>query len=572
MGTASNRKQSIKVDENVAMETRDGTVLRADIYRPSDGGQYPVLLCRTPYDKLLPSYIESARDLASRGYTVVVQDIRGRHASDGEFFWQFRDNDETCDAEDGYDAVEWVASLPYSDGQVGTWGNSYASWCIWRLAAMRPPHLKALYASGMSARLLDLNFGVFETGRRLQWTYMMAADARRRAGSGSGPRDRFDADAEWLNVQRGKWVWQLPFEDIPDYVFSTLTPQLKKYYREQNLEFWDFDAIHKDVNVPTFQSTGWWDRLVGTVDQFAGMVENGPASLRNSHKIIIGPWGHSASDLRGDLGPVEYGPGARTTYEDLIARWYDCRFKGIENGIDSEPPVHLFVLNENKWHFEHEWPLARTQYTPFFLHSKGRANTVHGDGTLSTTEPSGETPDEYDYDPRDPVMSLMNLNSQAAPVDQAPNDGRQDILVYQTPPLEQDVRVIGPVSLTLWASSSAPETDFTAKLIDVQPDGVAVNLTYGIMRTSYRDGYGNPTPIEPGRPYEYNVKLNPAGVLFRRGHRIRLDVASSDFPNFDRNHNTGKDFWSDTELRVAHQTVFHDREHPSRLTLPLIPE
>ena len=228
-------------------------------------------------------------------------------------------------------------------------------------------------------------------------------------------------------------------------------------------------------------------------------------------------------------------------------------------------------MGENRWRYEDEWPPARTQYTEFFLHSDGSANTVRGDGVLSISEPADESPDTYDYDPRDPVMSLMGIDAQAAPRDQSPLDGRADILVYQTPPLQEDIEVTGPVVLKLWAASSAPDTDFAAKLIDVHPNGLAVNLTYGIMRARYRDGYDNPNLIEPGKPYEYTIRLNPTGILFRRGHRIRLDVSSSDFPNFDRNHNTGADFWSDTELRVAHQTVFHSAEYPSRLILPVVP-
>jgi putative CocE/NonD family hydrolase len=233
--------------------------------------------------------------------------------------------------------------------------------------------------------------------------------------------------------------------------------------------------------------------------------------------------------------------------------------------------VKLFVMGENRWRFEEQWPPPGARYVEFFLHSGGAANTVRGDGVLSTTEPQDERPDGYDYDPRDPVMSLMGLDAQAAPRDQAPLDDREDILVYATPPLSSPVEIIGPVELKLWASSSAVETDFTAKLIDVHPNGLAVNLSYGIMRTSYRSGYENLAPMQPGQPYEFTINLGPTGIRFGEGHRIRLDIASSDFPNFDRNHNTGADFWSDAELRTAHQKVYHDREHPSRLVLPLTP-
>ena len=571
MAKTQNGTFSVTVARDVPTEMRDGVLLRSDIYRPVEAAACPVLLCRTPYDKGQNTYIQIARALASNGYIAIVQDIRGRGISDGEYFWQFQNNAETFDAQDGYDTVEWAAGLPDSDGQVGTWGHSYPSWCIWRLAARQPPHLKALFASGMSARLLDLNFGIFETGRRLQWTYKMAVNARRRVGDEFGPTSEEEADAQWYEVERGKWIWYLPLGELPDHLFSTLTPLLKTYLREQDKEFWAFQEIHPKVNVPTCQLTGWYDRLIGTIDNFTGMVKEGPESLRNQHRLIVGPWGHNSNNLTRSQGPIDFGADADTTYPQEVARWYDYRFKGIDNGVESEPSVKLFIMGENRWRFEHEWPLARTQYTEFFLHSDGSANTVRGDGVLSVSEPGDEPPDVYDYDPKDPVMSLMGIDAQAAPRDQSPLNGREDILVYQTPPLQEDIEVTGPVTLKLWGASSAPDTDFTAKLIDVHPNGLAVNLTYGIMRARYRNGYDNPSLIEPGQPYEYTIRLNPTGILFRRGHRIRIDVSSSDFPNFDRNHNTGADFWSDTELRVAHQTVFHNAEYPSRLILPIIP-
>ena len=562
---------SVTVERDVPTEMRDGVLLRSDIYRPMRAAACPVLLCRTPYDKRQDTYIQIARALAGNGYVAIVQDIRGRGISDGEYFWQFQNNAETFDAQDGYDTVEWAAGIPGSDGQVGTWGHSYPSWCIWRLAGTQPPSLKALFASGMSSRLLDLNFGIFETGRRLQWTYKMAVNARRRIGDAFGPKTEEEADAQWHEVERGKWIWYLPLDGLPDYLFSSLTPLLKTYLREQDKEFWAFQEIHHRVSVPTCQLTGWYDRLIGTIDNFTGMVTEGPASLRDQHRLIVGPWGHNSNNLTRTQGPLDFGTDADTTYPEEVARWYDYRFKEINNGLESEPPVKLFIMGENRWRFEHEWPLARTQYTEFFLHSNGSANTVHGDGVLSVSESPEGPPDRFDYDPRDPVMSLMGIDAQAAPRDQSPLNGRQDILVYQTAPLQEDIEVTGPVVLKLWAASSAPDTDFTAKLIDVHPNGLAVNLTYGIMRAQYRNGYDNPSLIEPGQPYEYTIRLNPTGILFRRGHRIRLDVSSSDFPNFDRNHNTGTDFWSDTELRIAHQTVFHSAEYPSRLILPVIP-
>ena len=560
----------VTVDHNAPAEMRDGTVLRADVYRPANAAACPVLLCRTPYDKAADGVTKTARELASKGYVVVVQDIRGRYASDGVYAWMFQDNRGNFDAQDGYDTVEWACNLSGCDGQVGVWGHSYPAWCAWKLAATRPPGLKALFPSGMSSRLRDLNFGIFETGRRLQWTYNMAVDARHRLGEKGGPASRQEADAWWQEVERGKWIWRLPLGEIPDQLFSSLAPMLKRYMSEQNREFWAFDEVHGKVDVPVCMLTGWYDRLVGTIDNFSGMVENGPANLRDQHRLVVGPWGHSNSSLVRHQGPLDFGQHADTTYTDEVTRWFDYTLKGIDRGIGSEPPIKLFVMGENRWRFEESWPLPGARWVDFFLRSGGSANTVWGDGELSVHGPKDERPDKYDYDPRDPVMSLMDVSAQAAPRDQSPLNGRRDILVYATPPLSSPLTVIGPVELKLWVASTAPDTDFTAKLIDVHPSGLAVNLSYGILRARYRDGYDDPKLMEPSTPYELTIRLNPTGIRFGEGHRIRLDISSSDFPNFDRHHNTAADFWADAELRVAQQTIFHDTERPSRLSLPVV--
>lgn len=564
----------LTVEENMECVARDGVKLRADVYHPQDGGKYPVLLCRTPYNKLTPRYVADAKALATRGYTVVVQDHRGRYASDGEFAWMFRDKSETHDVEDGYDSCEWAAKLEWSDGRVGTWGHSNASWAIWMLFASQPPSLTAGLASGICKDLLDLNFGIFETGRRLEWTYMMAADARKKAGETFGPHTPAEANRRWAEVERGKYIWWLPLASIPGEVFSTLNEQLQTYHRVQHKEFMNFGEFHDKVNVPTFQITGWWDRLIGTVDNFEGITKNGnEGKPEELHRLIIGPWGHDPTDFSRKIGPIDYGPGADKPYHSMISRWYDYQFKGFDNGIADEDPVQLFVLGENKWRGEKEWPLARTQYTPFYLHSGGSANTVNGDGSLSTEAPLADEAksDTYDYDPRDPVMSLMRSDSQAAPVDQSPHDHRQDVLFYETEALTEDLELVGPVRLKLWAQTDGLDTDWAARLAIVFEDGLAMNLTYGIMRAQFRDGYDKPSLLEPNTPYEYDIKLNPIGVLLKPGQKLRLYVTSSDFPNFDRNHNTGKPYWEDSELRVASQTVHHSALKSSHLVLPVIP-
>ena len=607
-------KSEISIVRDAECVTRDGTILRGDIYFNADIPPQPVLVCRTPYNKLLPRYQEHAIDIAGGGYTVVVQDMRGRYASDGEYFWMWRDKHETADIQDGYDTIEWAAKLPQSDGRVGTWGHSNASWAIWMTLHSNPPSLAAALASGISMNMLDITFGVWETGRRLEWTYMMAADVRRREGRDDGPLTPEEATFRWNAVERSKYIWWLPLADIPEKVFAGITEQYQTFLRNTNQDYMRFDEAHPEVGVPTMQITGWWDRLIGTIDNYEGLINDGKPELCDQHRLIVGPWGHDATNYTSTVGPIDYGPDAETTYADLIVRWYDFALKGKDNGTADEKPVQLFILNRNEWIGADAWPLPETQYTPLYLNSNGNANTVNGDGRLSFDAPPSHgdyrfspllaadedddlgldtseqlrlmaerlkareewekirarSSDQFTYDPRDPVMSLMHQNSQSIPMDQSPNDHRHDVLVYETEPMTEDLDVIGPVRLKLWASTDAPETDFTAKLAIVHEDGLCVNLTYGIIRTSYRDGYDRTAFTRPNTPYLYDIKLNPVGCRFLKGQRIRLYVSSSDFPNFDRNHNTGNPYYSDTELRVAHQRVFHTEEMASCLVLPVV--
>lgn len=561
----------ISIIRDAELTTRDGTILRADVYHNPDIPPQPALVCRTPYNKLTPRYQADATAIANAGYTAVVQDMRGRCASDGEYIWMWRDKNESTDIEDGYDTIEWAANLPQSDGRVGTWGHSNASWAIWMTLHASPPSLAAALASGISMNLLDITFGVWETGRRLEWTYMMAADVRRREGRTDGPLTPIEATLRWNAVERSKYIWWLPLDRIPEKVFAGLTDQYQTFLRNTDKDFMRFNEAHPEVEVPMMQITGWWDRLIGTIDNFQGLIENGKPELRNQHRLIVGPWGHDATNYSSNIGPIDYGETANATYPALITRWYDFALKGIENGMAQEKPVQLFVLNRNKWVGADAWPLPETQYTPLYLRSNGGANTVDGDGYLSFDAPIRGGTNHFTYDPRDPVMSLMHQNSQSIPMDQSPNDHRQDVLVYETEPLPEDVDVIGPLQLKLWASTDAPETDFTAKLAIVHEDGLCVNLTYGIIRTSHREGYDRTAYNPPNSPQLYDIKLNPVGCRFLAGQRIRLYVSSSDFPNFDRNHNTGKPYYSDTELRSADQTIFHTQDMPSHILLPIIP-
>ena len=548
---------------------RDGITLRADIYRPDGAAELPVLLCRTPYDKRSDRHVHDARALAARGYIVVNQDIRGRYSSDGDWAWMF--GDQYREAEDGYDTVEWAARLPGSSGKIGTFGLSYDAWLQWELARLRPPHLVAMVPVGIGPRLLDLNYAVFETGRRLRWCYGMAADNRRRAHLATGPFTREEANERWNTLEREKWCWFLPFDDLPmEEIFFGLEEQLRTYLQHQNAEYWHFPAAHSEVDVPVLGITGWYDRLIGVIDHFSGMRANGRSEhARRNQKLLIGPWGHT-TDLSRQVGIMDFGDEAALSYHDLLQRWFDHWLKDLDTGIMDEAPVRRFVMGENRWHAEESWPPAGVTFTEFYLQSDGHANTPLGDGRLGSRQVDGEATDSYTYDPRDPVMSLCAQDMQDAPCDQRPLDGRQDVLVYITEPLKHAVEVTGSIVVTLWAASSAPDTDFTAKLVDVHPDGFAVGLCYGIVRAQYRESYTEPSLITPGQAVEYRISMRATSNLFKPGHRIRLDISSSNFPFFDRNHNSGKPFHADSELVVARQTVYHTEAMPSRVTLPIV--
>ena len=563
--------RQFEVQENVATPMRDGTILRSDVYLPRGTGPFPTLVSRTPYNKLRSGTLPVYERLAEAGYAVVAHDIRGRWASDGMFHPLF--NADWKDGEDGYDTIEWAAAQPWSNSRVGTFGYSYVSWTQWALAPTKPPHLVTMFTGGFAARTTDFMLGgVFRPARQLQWTLgSMAPDTQRFLEEPHGPTTVEEYEYLETHVYREKWLWYLPYKDLPLEAIGGLRERFHNWLAHINEDVWHFDDNYEKIDLPIHHRTGWYDRLSLTVDLFRGMRERGATKkARDSQRLVIGPWTHTG-ELTRKTGDVDFGPEAEVDYFSLIIPWFDYWLKGEENGIKDTAPVRLFVMGANKWRDEEEWPLSRARATNFYLHSGGKANTPRGDGSLTLQTPPDETADNYTYDPRDPVMSLFAYSGQDEPHDHRVLDHRRDVLVYQTEPLETPVEVTGVPVLSLYAASSAPDTDFIVRLIDVHPDGFAQNLCYGIVRARFRDGLDRPNLMTPGEVYEFTIKLLPTCNLFKAGHRIRVDISSSDFPNFDRNHNTGKEDWADPELRTAKQTVFHNTSRPSCITLPLIP-
>jgi putative CocE/NonD family hydrolase len=335
-------------------------------------------------------------------------------------------------------------------------------------------------------------------------------------------------------------------------------------------EYADLVGKIDEIDIPALHIGGWYDIfLADTIAAFTLMKARGIPT-----KLLIGPWTHLQQGA--PVGQRNFGFGSvadfinlQTTLGEVQLRWFDHWLKGIDAGIMSEPPIRLFVMGANIWRDEMQWPLDRAADTPWYLHAGGG---------LSPDEPGGEPPDEYDYDPANPVPSLggatlMAPEFAAGPYDQRPIEARPDVLVYRSNPLEEDVEVTGPISVRLWACSSAPDTDFVARLVDIEPDGTSWNLTDGIIRARFRDftSGATPSPLEPGRPYEFVIDLWATSNLFRQGHRIGLQITSSSFPRWDRNPNTGHDFGADAETQIAHQTILHDVEHPSHVVLPVVP-
>lgn len=570
------------VEKDQVMSTRDGVELRADIYRPDAPGKYPVLVVRTPYDKGAGMALTEKDYFPARGYVVVVQDTRGRYSSGGEFY------PFVHEARDGYDTVEWAATLGCGNGKVGMVGQSYLGLVQYYAASLRPPHLcAAAPVSGPVSYFEDFAYrrGIFELGWMLAYFMFMARDTLTRKGIYEQHRARLDSyvsrpDIPMAPLKREAYH-HLPLRDWADRLregapyFADYLSNCKygTYWAESDLRtrFGEFDT-------PMLHVGSWYDVFqYDTLAMYLGMRDRARSqSAGRAQKLMMGPWAHllpySIPTSRG-TGDIDFGPEAAIELHAFQLRWFDHFLKGMANGVLDEPPVRLFVTGDDRWRDENEWPLARTRYTDLFLHSGGRANSLGGDGRLSFERPAEQPADNYVYDPGDPVPTRggTTLGIKAGVFDQAEVERRDDVLVYTGDILERDMELTGPVAMILYAASSAPDTDFMAKLCDVRPDGYSQNVVEGAVRARFRDSLSEPSPIVPERVYEYKINLWATSHVFKAGHRLRLEVASSNFPRYDRNPNTGHDLFADAEVARANQIVFHDARHPSRLILPVIP-
>ena len=563
----------VRVLYDLKATMRDGIRLSADVFLPRGGGRYPTLVLRTPYESLHEPHIDWAVWWARRGYAVVIQDCRGRFESEGTFY-PYRD-----DGPDGHDTLAWISTQPWYDGHIGTSGRSYGGLVQWQLAPLRSPYLTAMAPQVIMG---DYFGDCHRTGGAVQWTLTGFATVI------------FSTSVSL--IQRGashifgnsSYYRHLPLVDFDVATIGRSVPWYRDWCAHTTDDaYWqalNTETRLSEIDVPVVQQAAWYDPYTAaalrTWDRLrqAGHSER----ARSNQKVYVIPWTHHLPE-GSRLGDLDFGPRAVVDLKQEDLRWFDYWLKGINTGIMAEPPIKLFVMGDNVWRDEHEWPLARTQFTPYYLHSQGGANALLGNGTLSLDPPAAEPPDRYDYDPDNPVPTLGGNNSTwtwmkfaqepiyPGPIDQRPVERRDDVLVYTSRPLEADLEVTGPLEMVLYAASSARDTDFTAKLVDVYPDGRAIHLAEGIRRARHRVSLSTIELLEPNEVAEYHIELAPTSNVFHTGHRLRVEISSSNFPRFDRNLNTGEDIFTSTRRQVAHQTILHATQYPSHLRLPIIP-
>ena len=572
------RVKRVLVEKDVPIPLRDGTTTYADVYRPDEGAPAPVVLVRTPYDKevsmgglgVLPQWVK----LAERGYVVVVQDVRGRASSEGVFY-PFAN-----EGADGYDSAAWAAGQPWCNGRTGILGASYFGATTLLAAREAPPGLSCIipiitaddYHAGWAYQ-----GGAFELGFMGTWGAGLAAMQFLR------PDCPVPADAR-RKLQAALADPRAMLEHVPISTMPGMSePGIAPYWADwtahsANTGYWRRWRIadtHDMLAVPAFHIGGWFDIfLAGTLRNFQGLAAAG----RAPQKLLIGPWAHTSYDRY--LGAVEFGPTGPAAFAGVIGdinAWLDRHLRG-DDSVDTGPAVRYFLMGANQWRTDEAWPPRASRAERWYLHSGGNANSLRGDGVLSREAPAGDEPEDvFLYNPARPVPTgggnlLMTALQQAGPWDQTTIEQRDDILVYTSTPLTEPLAVAGPVRAHLTAVTDGPDTDWTAKLVDVFPDGRAINLCDGIIRARYRASREQPELLTPGKPYDYDIDLVATAYQFPAGHRLRLEISSSNFPRFDRNTNTGGDIANESAWRVAVQRVRHTAAQPSWLELAVLPQ
>ncbi|MBM3238560.1 CocE/NonD family hydrolase [Candidatus Poribacteria bacterium] len=596
----SYQQYDVICQSNVMLPMRDGVRLATDIYFPALRGKqvskkFPVILERTPYDKAAAGNVTNGNYFARRGYVCAIQDVRGRFASEGEWYPFAKE------APDGYDTVEWLAAQKWCDGKVGTMGGSYCGSDQSALATLNPPHLTTMIVAVGASNYYHCSMrqnGALEQ-RFMIYAFRMATTSKEAL---TDANLKAAVDRACANV--GEWVRRAPLKKgtsplrmLPNYeqwVLDLFTHgEYDEYWKQRGYAISQYYAEHADV--PTLYLGGWYDSYArATCENFMAL-----SKMKKSRQVLLmGPWTHGGWGV-SYAGDIDFGNHSFINYNDLRLAWFDHFLKRLYTEVADWAPAKIFVMGTSGgqanyegrlhhggyWRDEQNFPLPDTKFTPYYLHANS---------SLSTTPPNSHAPSRFSFDPRDPVPTIGGGISAAEPImragafdqrghpnffgckDTLPLNARSDVLTFQTEPLERDVEVTGPITVKLYASSSARDTDFTAKLIDVcplnedYPDGLAINLTDSIIRARYRNGWDKPELLEPGVVYEFTFQLYPTSNVFKTGHRIRLDISSSNFPRFDVNPNTGGDLGLERRVEIAEQAIYHDSEHPSQVILPII--
>jgi len=541
---------TLKTIYHLGVQMRDGVELATDVYLPAAEGTYPTLLIRDMYSNGTNALRQRyAKFATANGYAFVFQSVRGRYDSGGNWYPYFQE------INDGDDTITWIAKQSWSDGKVGMFGSSYLASVQWLAALNRNPALVAIIPAmspGNYYRDVAYPGGAFSLLSRARWGIGLA---------GSRTSTMFPVD--WINE-----IDHLPIEtlgeslgfDVRHFQDWLQHPSYDAYWAPINLE-----KRASEMIVPALNIGGWYDVFLrSTIGSYKTMTaEAASETARSGQRLIIGPWPHGWNQS-SRTGDQEFGPAALIDIEPLYLEWFDYWMK--DGPEPSAAPIRIFVMGENAWRDEAEWPLARTSYEPYFLHS---------DGVLSTELPSSNArPKSYEYDPADPVPTLggnIMEPSLRGPYDQSPLDGRDDVLRFTTRPFAQDTEITGPIRAEIYAASSATDTDFMAKLVVVKPGGEAFNLVDGVIRARYREGFEEAKLIEPGKVYKYDIDLWATSYLLSKGDRLRIDITSSNFPRLARNLNTGANFATTTEMTIAHQSIYMTKKYPSNIVLPIIP-
>lgn len=584
------KKYDIIVENNVPCKLRDGTTLLSDIYRPILTGRFPVILHRTPYNKdniamgigVQIHPVHAARE----GYVVVVQDVRGRFSSEGKF------DAFANEKEDGFDTVQWCSSLPFSSAKVGMFGGSYTGVTQLLAASSSPPQLLAVSPRQTSANYYlgwTYQGGAFLLAFNFLWSISLALDELHRANLSledeRKAREALGNSADNLN----QICSTLPLTDIQIFRSYGVSKYFYDWLSHPTYdEFWkkiDVERSFSEMDVAGLHIAGWYDIfLQGTIRTYLGLTARQSPS-RKKQRMIIGPWRHG-TDLGNLIGEWNAGfdaQGVTMGIESMQLRWFDLWLKREKSKLDSDErscPISIYIMGENRWRAENEWPLKRTKYVNFYFHSNGRANSLSGDGWLSRRAPSTEPPDKFTYRPDDPCPTRGGATTGAQPAalpdgvfDQRPVEERNDVLVYTSDSIREDLEITGPAMVVLHASSSAPDTDFTAKLLDVHPNNYSRNLCDGIIRARYRNSFELAAFLELGKIHEFRIDLGATSNLFKKRHRIRVEVSSSNFPRFDRNLNVAcrsDEFYLNRKASIAEQSIHHSQLDPSCVILPIV--